>query len=72
MGGREPSWKGLPFCVQSGSAVNSPDDSRDKLMAIAVKLGASHPELVRQVGCGVLADRAVPAWQVLALVVFER
>ena len=62
----------LSFCVKLASPIDSADDSRDELMAIASKLGSSHPELMRDVGCGVLADRAVPAWRELALVVFER
>jgi hypothetical protein len=62
----------LSFCVELAAPVDTVDDSRDVTMAIAVKLGDSHPELMRELGCGVLADRAVPAWQELALCVFAR
>jgi len=61
----------LSFCVELVSSVDTAD-SRDAVMAIAVKLGDSHPELMRELGCGVLANRAVPAWQELALCVFAR
>ncbi len=69
--GAEPVQR-LSFCVKLVSSVDTPDDSRDASMAIAVKLGDSYPELVRELSCGVLADRAVPAWQELALCVFAR
>jgi hypothetical protein len=67
----EPA-RALRFCVQLASPVDTPDDSRAVLGAIAPRLAESHPELMRELGCGVLADRAVPVWRQHALRVFTR
>lgn len=69
--GAEPV-QALRFCVQLTRPVDSPADSRAILSAIAQRLAESHPELMRELGCGVLADRAVPAWHAHALRVYAR
>jgi hypothetical protein len=52
--------------------VDLPGDSRDASLALAHRLAHSQPELMRQLGWGVLADRAVPTWDKNALHVFSR
>ena len=69
--GAEPV-QALRFCAQITSPADSPADSRAILSAIAPKLAEAHPELMRELGCGVLADRAVPAWHAHALRVYAR
>ena len=69
--GAEPA-QALSFSVQLTSPVDTAADSHTVLGAIAPRLAESHPELMRELGCGVLADRAVPAWRQHALRVFTR
>jgi hypothetical protein len=58
--------------VQLTSPVDTPDDSRAALRAIATRLGELHRKLIHELGCGVLAERAVPAWHAHALRVYAR
>jgi hypothetical protein len=69
--GEQPS-RGLSFCVKLTTLVGAPGDSGEANRLLAQRLARSHPELMQQVGCGVLADRAVPAWEQHALRVFAR
>jgi hypothetical protein len=69
--GAEPV-QALRFCAQITSPVDTAADSQAVLAAIAPRLAEAHPELMRELGCGVLADRAVPAWQEHALRVYAR
>ena len=69
--GAEPA-QALSFCVQLTQPVDTAADSRATLSAIAPMLAELHPALMRELGCGVLADRAVPAWQEHALRVYAR
>ena len=67
--GAEPA-QALSFSVQLTSPVDTPDDSRAALRAIATRLGELHPNLMHELG--VLADRAVPARHAHALRVYAR
>jgi hypothetical protein len=69
--GEEPV-QGLRFSVRLTTPVDQPCDSRDASHALAKRLAQSQPELMQQLGCGVLADRAVPAWDKNGLRVFSR
>jgi hypothetical protein len=69
--GEQPT-RGLSFCVKLTTPVGAPSDSSEATRLLAQRLARSHPELMKQVGCGVLADRAVPAWEQYALRVFAR
>lgn len=60
----------LRFSMQLKSPVVTSDDSRALLLEVAPRLGAEHPELMRELGCGVLADAAIAVWQENALRVY--
>jgi hypothetical protein len=68
----EAAWKALSFAVKLTSPVDGPDDSRAASLGLATRLKGLHPELMRELGFGVLADRAVPAWETFALRIFAR
>jgi hypothetical protein len=67
--GAEPD-RALRFSVKLVSPVDTRDDSRAELFAIAMSFGESHPELMRELGCSMLADRAVPAYEQFGLRVY--
>lgn len=60
----------LRFSMQLKGPVVTSDDSRALLVEVAPRLGSEHPDLMRELGCGVLADAAIPVWQENALRVF--
>ena len=67
--GAEPE-TALRFCMKLTTPVDSPGDSREQSRELAIRLHELHPELMHDLHCGVLADRAVPAWERYALRVF--
>ena len=60
--GAEPE-TALRFCMKLTTPVDSPGDSPDQARALAMRLHELHPELMRELGSGVMADRAVRAWE---------
>jgi len=53
----------LLFCVKLVVPVAEPGDAADVSMSLTGRFIAAHPDLMRQVGFGALADRAVQAWE---------
>jgi hypothetical protein len=68
--GEEPT-RGLSFAVDLTWPVAEPEDSRGVSPLLASALVERDPELVREVGVAVLADRAVPAWQRLGQTIYQ-
>lgn len=60
----------LNFCMKLTTPVDAPGDSREQSRALARRLHELHPELMRELGSRVMADRAVRAWEKYALRVF--
>jgi hypothetical protein len=52
--------------------VSEPHDSRETAEALFARLSQSQPDLARRLGFGVMADRAVAAWEANALRVYPR
>ena len=52
----------LHFCVKLVVPVAEPRDAADASMSLTDRFSSAHPDLFRQVGFGILADRAVQAW----------
>lgn len=61
-GGREPE-RCLQFSVKLAQPIREPDDAQSEKRAVCHRFIREHPDLARQLGVGVLADRAVPAWE---------
>jgi hypothetical protein len=64
------SMRRLRFCVKLVTPVSEPHDSREAATALLARLSQSQPGLVRELGFGVMADRAVAAWDANALRVY--
>jgi hypothetical protein len=62
----------LKFCVKLDALVSEPQDSRETSFALVTRLSESQPHLVRELGFGVMADRAVAAWEAKALRIYPR
>jgi hypothetical protein len=60
----------LRFSMQLKGPVVTSDDSRALLREAAPRLGSEHPDLMRELGCGVLGDAAIAVWQENALQVY--
>lgn len=59
--GREPR-QSLQFIVKLAQPIAGPDDARSQTRAVCDRFIREHPDLARELGVGVLADRAVHAW----------
>jgi hypothetical protein len=66
------SMQRLTFCVKLVAPVSEPHDSRETAEALFARLSQSQPDLARRLGFGVMADRAVAAWEANALRVYPR
>ncbi len=64
------SMRRLKFCVKLVAPVSEPHDSRDTAATLFARLAQSQPDLTRRLGFGVMADRAVAAWEANALRVY--
>lgn len=53
----------LSFAMKLTTPIREPGDAQPEKDAIRHRLIRQHPDLARELGIGVLADRAVPAWQ---------
>lgn len=62
----------LTFCVKLDAPVSEPQDSREAALGLLTRLSQSEPDLVRELGFGVMADRAVAAWEAKAIRVYPR
>jgi hypothetical protein len=60
--GAEPEQR-LGFCVKLHSPVSEPEDSREAVRRLSSEFWKAHPETARAVGYGVMADRALLAWE---------
>jgi hypothetical protein len=69
--GAEPE-RVLRLSVKLLSPVDTPEDTRTLSQQLVQPLSRGHPELMRRLGYGVLADRAVPAWERYGVKVFSR
>ncbi len=69
--GRESEQR-LEFSVKLARPVREREDARPETRALFHRFIREHPDLARQFGVGVLADRAVPAWQKNAQIVYTR
>jgi hypothetical protein len=58
---REPERR-LQFSVKLAQPIRQPDDAQSEKRALCNRFIREHPDLARQLGVGVLADRAVPTW----------
>jgi hypothetical protein len=52
--------------------VNQPSDARASHLGLLSRLTSAEPDVAKALGCGVLADRAVPAWETNGVRVFSR
>ena len=68
----DKTWSAVRFAVTLTDPVDGPDDSRSLSLELATRLTDRHPVLIRELGICVLADRAVPAWEKNAVLVFTR
>ena len=69
--GREPEQR-LQFSVKLAQPVRERDDAQPEQRALLHRFIRQHPDLARQLGVGVLAERALPAWQKNAQNVYTR
>lgn len=69
--GREPQ-ASLSFILKLARPISVPEDARSETRAVCDRFIRQHPRLARQLGVGVLADRAVPAWEKNAQKVYTR
>jgi hypothetical protein len=69
--GKDPERK-RRFCVKLSVPIVKAGDGGDAPRLLAQQLAESHPELMKELGCGVLADGAVPAWEKHAFRIFSR
>jgi biotin carboxylase len=60
----------LRFSMQLKGPVVTSDDSRALLLEVAPRLGSEHPDLMRELGCGVLGDAAIAVWEENALQIY--
>jgi hypothetical protein len=60
----------LRFSMQLKGPVVTSDDSRALLLEVAPRFGSEHPDLMRELGCGVLGDAAIAVWQENALRIY--
>jgi hypothetical protein len=67
--GREPERR-LEFSVKLAQPIQEPDDAQPEKRAVCHRFIREHPDLARQLGVGVLADRAVRAWDTHAQKVY--
>jgi hypothetical protein len=63
--GAEPE-RVLRLSVKLFSPVDTPGDTRAPSLQLVQRLARRHPDLMRRLGYGVSADRAVPAWSAMA------
>ena len=66
--GREPE-RELQFCVKVRTAVTNPDEAQATSLNLLERL-LDLPGVLNEVSFGVLADRAVPAWESKALLIY--
>ena len=69
--GREPEQR-LQFSLKLAQPVRERHDAQPETRALFHRFIRQHPDLARQFGVGVLADRAVTAWQKNAQNVYTR
>ena len=69
--GREPEQR-LQFSVKLAQPVRERDDAQPERQAVCHRFIRQHPDLARQLGVGVLADRAIPAWEKNGQKVYSR
>ena len=62
----------LSFMLRLDMPVRERGDGRPELFAIANRFAVEHPDLAGSLGIGVLADRAVAAWERNGVRVFVR
>jgi hypothetical protein len=60
----------VSFCVKLNYPVSAVEDGRDALRNLARAFARTDSELMRKVGAGVLADRAVAPWKRQGLQVY--
>ena len=69
--GREPQ-ESLSFILKLARPISVPEDARPETRAVCDRFIRQHPNLARQLGVGVLADRAIPAWEKNGQKVYSR
>jgi hypothetical protein len=69
--GREPEQR-LQFSLKLAQPVRERDDAQPEQRALFHRFIRHYPDLARQFGVGVLADRAAPAWDKNAQKVYTR
>lgn len=69
--GAEPE-RAFRLSVKLVSPVSASEDTRAASVQLVQRLSQTYPELMRRFGYGVLADRAVPAWERYGVKVFSR
>lgn len=62
----------LSFMLRLDMPVRERGDGRPELFAIANRFAVEHPDLAGTLGIGLLADRAVTAWEKNAIAIFRR
>jgi hypothetical protein len=62
----------LRLSVKLVRPVDTPDDTREPSLELVRRLSQMYPDVLRRLGYGVLADRAVQAWETHAVRVFTR
>jgi len=58
--------------VKLVAPVDGPDDGREMSVLLFECFSGSHPDVMRRLGFGVLADRGVPAFERHGLKLFDR
>lgn len=69
--GEDPE-RALRLSVKLVTSVDGPDDSHRSSFRLLEQFAGSCPDVMRQLGFGVLADRGVPAFERHGLKVFDR
>jgi hypothetical protein len=62
----------LQFAIKLARRVDGPDDAYAESVAVLTRLSEQHPDLAKELGLSVLADRGVGAWEAKAERVFDR
>lgn len=68
--GLEPV-RGLDVAVKLRQSVDTPEDAYDAARTVLTRFSRASPRLAEQMSIRVLADRAVPAWDAKALLIFR-
>jgi hypothetical protein len=69
--GEEPE-RALRLSVKLVTPVDGSDDGHTQQIQLFERFALAHPDLARRFGFGVLADRAVPAFERYGLTVYRR